>query len=436
MPEAELNDVAPSPSGPTPKPKGDFKVVLYASLLVLMFYLAQGYIVGVPFSFLLKNGLKLGAAQLSVFGLLSDIPMWFGFAFGFLRDRWRPFGKGDSAYFVATGVLLAITYLVEGFGPINYGTIFVASLLNTAFGATAGASARGVIGAVAKQHGLTGTLAVIFIVGSRLALVIGNAVSGALGQYGSRGVPFVVAALVALAFCAFGFWRPRVVYPNGTEPYEAVFEETHAEAWRRLLRHKAVYVPALIIFFWDFAPGWGTPLLFYLTNHVKLSEAQYGSAMSVLSLGALAAALLYPALCRRINVRPLLVVGTILGVLGGPIFLFIHSVPEAGVISFLAGFSCGIATCTYGDVLFRSCPRELEGVVVMLYAGAAAFAADVSDLVGSWLYERGGFGLALAVTAATTGAVLLFVPLIPHIITKPMEGTPIIDEDVPDRAVA
>ena len=422
----------PDRSNQGQKLKGDLKVVLYASLLVLVFDLAQGYIVTVPFAFLLKNGLKLGPSQMSLFGIFGDCPMWVGFAFGFLRDRWRPFGRGDSAYFIASGVLLAITYLVQGFGPLTYGSILVASIFNTAFGAMAGAAARGVTAAVAKQHGLTGTLAVIFIVSSRLSLIIGNAVGGALGQSTSRGVPFLLAAAVALLLSLFGVWKPRFIYPGGEEPYEAVFVETNREAWRRLLRHKAVYVPAVMVLLWSFAPGWGTPLLFYLTNQIKLSEAQFGSTMGVLSLGALVAALLYPVLCRVVNVRPLLIVGTILGVLGGPIFLFIHTPSQAGIIAFVAGFSCGIATCTYWDVLFRTCPKELEGIVAMLFAGAYAFGTDVSDLVGSWLYERGGFGLALAATAVSTGAILLFVPLIPKVITKPMEGTPIVDDDVPE----
>ena len=404
-------------------------------MMVLVFYLATGNMVSVPIQFLLKDGLKLKPQQISLFALLTDTPMWVGFAFGFLRDRWRPFGKGDSAYFIVAGIVLALTYAVVGFGPLTYGPIFAALLLNTVFGAIAGAATQGVSAALAKSHGMAGRLAMIWIVGRRLAMVIGTAAGGAIGEQ-SRGMAFSAGIAVALLLIVFAFYKPKWLFPNGEEPYETVFQETTKDAFIRLARHKAIYAPAIMIFLWDFAPGWGTPLFFYLTKQIHLSESQYGASMSLLSLGALASALTYPFLCRKINVRPLLIYGTLLGVLGGALFIFVHNQTESQIFTALAGFSCGIATCTYSDVLFRSCPKELEGVVTMLFMGAATFGGDVSDLVGSWLYDRGGFSLALFVTCATTAAILFFVPLIPKSITKPMEGTPIDDPDVPELAMA
>ena len=414
-----------------PKRIADFKIEAIVLLMVLVFYLATGNMVSVPLQFLQKDGLKLGPQQISLFNLLGDMPMWVGFAFGFLRDRWRPFQKGDTAYFLAAAVVLALTYAVLGFGPMSYGLMLGAMLVNAIFGAIAGAATQGVTAAVAKSHGMAGRLAMIWIVGRRLSIMIGSSAGGAIGEQ-SRSLAFSIGIVLALMLAVFAFLKPAWLYPNGQEPYESVFQETTRDAFQRLLRHKAIYAPALMIFLWDFAPGWGTPLFFYLTKQVHLTETQYGSTMSILSFGALISALAYPMLCRRINVRPLLIYGTLLGIVGGALFVLIHNSTEAQVFAALAGFSCGIATCTYSDVLFRSCPKELDGVVTMLFMGAAAFGGDVSDLVGSWLYDRGGFGMALVATCVTTAAILLFVPMIPISITKPMEGTPIEDLDAPD----
>lgn len=68
----------------------------------------------------------------------------------------------------------------------------------------------------------------------------------------------------------------------------------------------------------------------------------------------------------------------------------------------------------------------------MLFASAGLFATDVSDLFGSWLYERGGFGLALLATAIITFLILVVLALVSRKITDPMEGTPILaDLDSP-----
>jgi MFS family permease len=155
---------------------------------------------------------------------------------------------------------------------------------------------------------------------------------------------------------------------------------------------------------------------------VKLSNATFGNVRAVLSVGALVFTLLYGPLCRRFRLRPLMVWGTVLGVLGGAIFLLIHNPLQAYVVAFLAGGSCGIAVATYYDLLVRCCPRELEGAAFMFATATLTIAGDTSDLFGSWLYERGGFGLALAVTALTTGLILPVLLFVPRHLTAPREG--------------
>jgi hypothetical protein len=143
------------------------------------------------------------------------------------------------------------------------------------------------------------------------------------------------------------------------------------------------------------------------------------------------AALLYPLLCTRFRFKPLLNLGTFLGVIGGPAFLLIHTVGQANVVSFLAGASCGIALAAYYDLLVRCCPKELEGVAFMLTMAMFTLASDASDIFGSWLYEKGGFALALAIS--TAGTALIFIPIafLPKAISEPQEGERMIDTDPP-----
>jgi MFS family permease len=109
----------------------------------------------------------------------------------------------------------------------------------------------------------------------------------------------------------------------------------------------------------------------------------------------------------------------------------IHSPTEANIISFLAGISCGLALAAYYDLLVRCCPKELEGVAFMLTYGALTLASDSSDIFGSWLYEKGGFRLALIFATIATG--LIFIPLLalPRAISEPEEGERMTDPDPP-----
>ena len=139
--------------------------------------------------------------------------------------------------------------------------------------------------------------------------------------------------------------------------------------------------------------------------------------------------LVYTALCYKMRLRPLLWLGTVFGVLGCPLFLLIHAPSQANPVFFLAGASLGIALCAYNDLLIRCCPQELEGAALMFTSAASAIAADTSDIFGSWLYDKGGFPLALAVSTLFTSLILVVLPFIPKRLTAPREGEPLLIED-------
>src|SRR5439155_24681867 len=107
-------------------------------------------------------------------------------------------------------------------------------------------------------------------------------------------------------------------------------------------------------------------------------------------------------LCLRSPIRTLLWWFTVLGVISGPLFLLIHNASQAYAIGALVGVIAGLFNTVALDLLMRSCPDGLEGIALMFGGGAIAAAYSGTDIFGSWLYEKGGFGLALAVTTVCT----------------------------------
>ena len=76
------------------------RILFYlAGLFVLIgFANPSGGLIALPISFFLKNKLHLAAHQVAFFSLCAHIPVYFAFAFGFARDTWSPFGKGDRGF--------------------------------------------------------------------------------------------------------------------------------------------------------------------------------------------------------------------------------------------------------------------------------------------------------------------------------------------------
>ncbi len=420
--------------------KTDRFVGFYCALVVFAMQFAIMGVFGVGLQFILKDHLKLPATEVATFGLLTDVPVWFGFAFGFLRDRWRPAQFGDRAYFLLAAPALAITYIVIGRSPMTYGWLIGGVCVTVVLSLFLGAATRGLIATVGKAHGMTGRLASISNVFVSLGVVVSTVLSGQIGEAtlkAAPGLPFILSAIATVPIFAIGLWRPAKIFDVDTELVQSVIPEGVWDGLKRLARHKEIYVPSIAMLLWAFAPGWGTPLFFYLTKTVHLTESQYGNTSSLIRLGTVLSSVGYAGICLRFRLLPIYVVGTIFGVMGGAIFLLIHSTWQAYAIAFLAGCTCGIPVGAYLDLLVRCCPKELEGAAMMFYYSASIFAGDWSDVFGSWLYDRGGFGLALFATMTTTCFILVLVPFIPRAKANLPEGTPVVDDEpAPELAMA
>src|SRR5580658_1999822 len=75
---------------------------LFGGLLMLLVNVGDPAVglINIPVSFFLKNRLHLGADQQAIFRVWTGVPLYLSLVFGFLRDRWSPFGRGDSGHLV------------------------------------------------------------------------------------------------------------------------------------------------------------------------------------------------------------------------------------------------------------------------------------------------------------------------------------------------
>jgi hypothetical protein len=88
-------------------------------------------------------------------------------------------------------------------------------------------------------------------------------------------------------------------------------------------------------------------------------------------------------------------------------------VPSASAVLLAAvpiGLMGGVATAAFMDLLIRSCPKGLQGTMMMLSWSMYALAQNFGNLLGTDLYEHhGGF---LACVIATTLVYALMLPML------------------------
>lgn len=397
-------------------------------LILLSFGSPSGGLIGLPITFFLKNKLHLKAHDVANFGLISHLPLYVGFLFGFARDQWNPLGLRDRGFLIVFGALTAAIYLAFAFIPPTYGALLAAVLLSSTSFLFLGGALRGLTSTLGQQNLMSGQMSAAWHIFEGVPAIVAMLSGGALSTllerdeaaHGPRTL-FLLGAALMLATCAYGLWRPRSVYEN--IHYERLTSSTPLQDLKRLLAHKPIYPALLIWFLWNFDLGSRTPLQFFMQNTLHATDTQWGQFHAILIASFLPTFLLYAMLCRRVPLKTLLLWGTIAAIPQFVPLLFIHSVNGALIAAIPMGLVGGVATAAYFDLLIRSCPSGLQGTLQM--AAAAIFAINLrfGDVLGTYLYDYfGNFTVCVTAVTAVYALILPALWMIPKGLTATADG--------------
>lgn len=408
---------------PETLPRQRHQIALYFGLLMLSLGLADPLgIVNLPVLYMLKDTLGLRPPAVALFEAIMLLPVCLGFLFGFLRDRWSLPGWGDRGYLMLAAPVAVCGYVWLATHPVSYAGLLVAALVIMVAFQFMDTAAQAMFTVVAQRHHMTGRLSalseIIEVAPRILALLVG----GWLVANANSPMTFLAAAMITTAIAVQGLWRPRAIFAADATSGGA--SESGRAALHRLLRHKPLRPTIVILLLWNFAPGWGTPFLYYLSEDVGLSSQAFGVCKAV-NLGCIAiTAVLYGFLCQHQPLRRMLWWGVCINIPPGALFLLIGSAPAAIAVSAIVGLACGLGNIAVFDLLLRSCPKNLEGSATMLGFAALTAADAGADLLGSVLYEHGGLVLCLVLDALATLCILPFLARLPAAMVDTQDRNP------------
>ena len=129
----------------------------------------------------------------------------------------------------------------------------------------------------------------------------------------------------------------------------------------RRCRSPKLYLVALFLFLYSFAPGFGTPLYYFMTDELKFSQSYIGILGSIASAGWIAGALAHRWLLRRMSSKALLYLSIVLGTLSAASFLLLTDEVTAAIVNFANGAAMMIATIASLTLAADYCPKRSEG---------------------------------------------------------------------------
>lgn len=364
---------------------------------------------GQPIFFLLKDELRLGAAETAAFLALVGLAWNVKPLYGLLSDLVPLLGYRRRSYLLVTTAMATLGWLVLGMLPaypwgLTLGILGLAGL-GLAF---TDVLCDAVMVEEGQARGLTARFQSIqwaAIYGASLLAGIGG---GYLSAHVSYSRTFLLVALFPALSFAVSAW---VVREARTGFDRATVRET-AGALRLGARSGPLWRAAAFIFLWNFSPSFGVPLEYHMVDALGITKIQLGVLASLGSGAAMLGALVFGRYATHLAPRRLLNLAVAIGVAGTLAYYGLVGWRSAVALTVLVGFVSAVALLATLDLAARAVPRHAEGTFFAALMSVNNIGTTGAAWLGGQLYDLVGLNWLIAISAATTAACWFLVPWI------------------------
>jgi predicted MFS family arabinose efflux permease len=381
-----------------------------------------GYAVfGLPWRFLLKDGLHLNAEALSRFMGIGHFTNYIKPVAGILTDCVPLFGYRRRSYLLISLIGAAIGYMLLAFIPRTYNTLLVVYTINYMNVVFISTTLGGVMVEVGARFRAAGRLTAQRIGSFRVGSLFGELFGGYLAKYPIWIASGITSGCHILLIPLFWVWLYEPPVQGGidrTAMYHA------RDQFIGLFRNKTLLRAALMIFLIAAAPGFGTPIFFYQTNVLKFKPEFLGMLGVLGSLGGIAGAWFYFHLCRRMNLKYILIWSIVQHAVGTLFYIIYKDATSAILITILEGVTITLATLPVYDLATRGTPKGSEALGYSVMMSVWNLTNALSDWTGSVLFGvlKNAFVPLVCLNAATTLIALLAIPFLPKDLLQQTDG--------------
>ena len=410
------NDQAPvRPAESLPEGRQISRLMWFFALVYIVEGLGQtGGLIAQPLNYFLKQVYGWTPVQLTAYLTVLNLPWIIKPVYGIVSDFVPLFGYRRKAYLilanlVATGAYFWVACVIAP-GPL------VMVLLLTAY---AMAISSTLCGAVLVENGQRLRASDAFVNQQWLWFNIAAMASAVIGgELVERLAPaaalHAAAAIIAIAPLAAIF---GALFLIDETPSRLDFPEMK-RTFRALLAAFAsrdLWVIGAFLFLYYLNPGFGLPLYYHMTDHLKFSQAYIGILGAISSAGWIVGALFYRKLLKGMNSRRLLNFSILFGTVTTAAFLLLSNEVAAAFINFFSGAAGMIAFVATLTLAADYCPKRAEGFAFAALMSLLNLSSALSNNIGSFLYEHlfhHHLDPLILVSAGSTALILALVPLL------------------------
>lgn len=365
----------------------------------------------------LTSYLKVGGwtpVEVAAYFAVLNFPWIIKPVFGLVSDFVPLFGYRRKSYLIIASLCASGAY--GWMARLSEPGAFAPLLLLTSYAMATGSTLCGALLAEnGRSHRLTSTLIsqqwLWFYIAIMASAFAGGALVERLPPISALQAAAGIAAVapIAMVLASVLFLSEKKVTVSRQE-MRLTFRSIVSAA-----RSAKLYLVAAFLFLYSFAPGFGTPLYYFMTDDLRFSQAFIGILGAISSAGWITGALIHRLFLARMSSKALLNLSIVLGTASAASFLLLSGEVSAAIVNFANGAALMIATIASLTLAAGFCPRRSEGFAFAGLMSVMNLSELCSSTVGAWLYENvfhERLEPLIIVSAASTAFTMVVVPLL------------------------
>lgn len=367
-----------------------------------------------PLQNLLKNQLHVDRSANAAFFFWITFAWYLKPLAGVLTDSVPLFGSRRRSYLLLSAMLATLCWVALAFTPHVYGKLLAVAMVLDCFLVLASTVVGGYMVEIAQATAGSGRLTSLRMIVDQSCWIINGPLAGFLA-----GIAFVWTALAcgSIVFLLV----PAGIFFLHERKRRIPSRELLGNARRQFVQigtAKTMWAAAGLMALFYIAPGLSTATFYRQQNQLHMNTEAQGMLLLLSGAGGVLAGLLYTNLCRRLNLRQLLIGCMSFATLANLGYLFYSSVPRARMIEGFNGFGYTLAEVALMDLAIRATPAGNEGLGFAIMMSVRNFALYGTDWIGSGLMDTFHFSYNSLVLSngATTLITVPLVLLLPRMI--------------------
>ena len=395
------------------------KALIYAATVivagVLATTLAQPQVLARrPLQNLLKNELHADRTANAAFFFWAGLAWYLKPLAGILTDAFPLFGNRRKSYILVSAIPAALSWFALIVTRHEYrNLLFVVIVVNT-FMVIVSTAVGGYMVETAQATSGSGRLTAVRQFIQQACLVINGPVAGYLA---SIAFGWTAAACGSIMFLLV----PVTILFLHEQRQRLDSREVLANAHSQLVKigtARTMWGAAGLMALFYIAPGFATALFYKQQNELHFTTQAQGFLQLIAGICGILAAVCYGILCRRLNLRTLLMASMVVATAANLGYLFYSSTGRAQAIEGLNGFGYTLAELALMDLAIRATPAGSEGLGFSIMVSVRNLALFGTDWFGSNLLDQYhlSFDSLVITNSATTLIAVPLVLLLPRLI--------------------